>query len=132
MYSVDGEVNKGNPFTPAVGLPLNEQFLYRFSALEEMVRSGFRRIDEGMDRLQKDIHDRQIEVNDRINTLDRETAETFAFKRARIDKLTDRVAELETWSKVLTARLSIAFGTVIIVWTIVAPYIRGLIGIPNG
>lgn len=142
-YNVDPEQNKVNPFTPDQAMSLNDQFIYRFSALEETVRSGFRRVDENLNRLTNDLHDRHIEINDRISKLDKEfsealvtmekkNTEALAFKRARIDGVTQRVSDLETWSKVLTARLSIAFGAVLCVWTVIAPYIRNVLGVPNG
>jgi hypothetical protein len=132
MYSVDKEANKDNPFTPSPDLPLREQFLYRFSALEEAVRSGFRRLDERMDRLQSELHDRHLEVNDRVSSLEHEFHETIAFKRQRIDGLEKRIIDLETWSKVVTARFAVILAVITVVWTIVAPVIRAAIGVPNG
>lgn len=131
-YSMDSDQNKENPFSPSPDLPLREQFLYRFSALEEAVRSGFRRIDERMDRMQTELHDRHIEINDRVTVIDRETREQFAFKRARIDALTERVSALETWSKVVTARFAVLLAVVTVAWTILAPFIRSALGVPNG
>lgn len=131
-YSNNSDENKENPFSPSPDLPLREQFLYRFSALEEAVRSGFRRIDERMDRMQTELHDRHIEINDRVTIIDRETREQFAFKRARIDALSERLTALETWSKVVTARFAVLLGVVTVVWTIVAPFLRNILGVPNG
>jgi hypothetical protein len=133
MYSPDDpKANKDNPFTPSPDLPLREQFLYRFSALEEAVRSGFRRLDERMDRFQTEIHDRHIEVNTRITHLEVDTREQFAFKRQRVDGLEKRVAELETWSKVVTARFAVLLAVVTVAWTVLAPFLRNIIGVSNG
>src|SRR3982751_1233524 len=100
MYTPDDpKANRDNPFSPSPDLPLREQFLYRFSALEEAVRSGFRRLDERMDRIQTEIHDRTLEINDRQKQFEIEVNERFLIKRTNIDKLKDRVQELETWSK---------------------------------
>jgi hypothetical protein len=131
MYSVDKDSNKENPFTPSPDLPLREQFLYRFSALEEAVRSGFRRLDERMDRIQTEIHDRQLEVNTRLNDIEKDFRENLAFKRARIDKLEMRISELETWSKVVTARFAVILAVVTVVWTLIAPVLRNMIGVPS-
>lgn len=132
MYSVDKDANKDNPFSPSPDLPLREQFLYRFSALEEAVRSGFRRLDERMDRVQVELHDRHIELNDRINNVEKATVEQFAFKRQRIDKIEARLVEIETWSKVVTARFAVILAVITIAWTLIAPFIRSAVGIPNG
>ena len=132
MYSPDKDANKDNPFTPSGDFPIREQFLYRFSALEEACRSGFRRIDERMDRLQSELHDRHVEMNLRMDRLESETNETFKIKRARIDATEKRLTDLETWSKVLTARFAVILAVVMAVWTVLAPLIRGVIGVPNG
>lgn len=132
MYSMDKDSNKENPFTPSGDFPIREQFLYRFSALEEACRSGFRRLDERMDRLQSDLHDRHVEMNDRLSTFERETIDQFKVKRARIDATEKRLTDLETWSKVLTARFAVILAVVMAVWTVLAPVIRNAIGIANG
>lgn len=132
MYSMSKDANQDNPFSPSPDLPLREQFLYRFSALEEAVRSGFRRIDERMDRMQIELHDRHIEINDRVTGLEKTTQDQFAFKRARIDKVEQRVNDLETWSKVVTARFAVLLAVITVAWTLIAPFIRSVIGIPNG
>lgn len=131
MYSPDSKANRENPFTPSPDLPLREQFLYRFSALEEAVRSGFHRIDERMDRIQSDIHDRQLEVNNQITAISNDFRENLAFKRARIDGLEKKINELETWSKVVTARFAVILAVLTVVWTVVAPMIRSILGVPN-
>ena len=133
MYSPDDpNSNRDNPFTPSPDLPLREQFLYRFSALEEAVRSGFRRLDERMDRFQTEIHDRNIEVNARITAVENNTESKFIIKRARLDAVEKRIIELETWSKVVTARFAVILAVVTVAWTVLAPFIRNMLGVPNG
>jgi len=142
-YSSDKDANKENPYSPSRAMSIEDQFLYRFSALEESVRSGFRRMDENFNRMQAEIHDRDLAVHSRITEVEKEMRDQFSFKRARIDRLVSegaiarkeiekRITELETWSKVLTARFAVILAVVTVVWTLAAPLIRGLIGIPNG
>lgn len=139
---MDADQNKANPITPSE-VTLADQLLYRVASLDATVQSGFRRIDEGMERLRSDFHESQLATNDRINALDKEMHETFAFKRARIDNLVEkgevtktkfeeRISNLETWKAVATARVAVIVGGLFILWTFIAPTIRALIGIPNG
>ena len=87
-YSPDHpEENKQNAFSPSHQMNITEQLLYKIAALDASVQSGFRRIDEKMDRFQTDLHDSQISTNDRINNLDKEMNEAILRKRTRIDKL---------------------------------------------
>lgn len=140
---MDGDANKKNPYTPDRAMSIDEQFLYRFSGLEEAVRSGFRRLDEKVDRLQKDLHEAQLSVNDRISQLDKETTEQFAAKRIRIDGLVKdgavaktliekRISDIETWQKVIMARFSVALTALVIFWTLFGPIVRNFLGISNG
>lgn len=139
-YSVNSEDNKRNPSSPAASMSLTEQLLYRIAALDASVNSGFRRIDEKMDRFQTDLHDSQISTNDRINQLDKEVTEAILRKRTRIDELEraiqkqcqlddKRMTEIETWQKVLIARMSVAGALIVGVWTFVAPVLRQAVGL---
>jgi len=95
-----------------------------------------------MDRFQTDLHDSQIATNDRINRLDKETNEALLRKRARVDKLeetqrancheiNERIHQVESWQKVLTARMTLAGGAIVVIWTFVAPVIRTAFGLGN-
>jgi hypothetical protein len=141
-YSVDSDHNKDNSRTPSE-MGLTDQVLYRVASLDASVQTGFRRIDEGMERLRADFHDAQLAVNERISKLDKDVHEQLAFKRARIDglvkegagvreKIEGRITALETWQKVMLARASIVFGAIIALWTFIAPTLRNLLGIANG
>lgn len=131
-YSMDVEENMKNPASPSEQIPMTEQFLYRFASLESSVNSGFRRLDERLNRFQEDLHESQIITNDRINNIDKEFHEALAFKRVRIDNLQQRVQDLETWQKVIMARVGIIIAAVAVVWTFIAPVLRNLIGVSNG
>lgn len=132
-YSLDdNEANRENPFSPSPAASLSEQILYKMASLDTAVHQGFRRLDEKMDRLQSDVHDTHLEINERITKVESDLKSTNEFKRQRIDKLEARIYELETWSKVLMARVSVIIAVVIAVWTVAAPFIRNLLGIPNG
>lgn len=131
-YSVDGEDNKRNAHTPSEYMTMNDQLLYKLAALDASMNAGFRRLDEKMDRFQSDLHDSQIAANDRINTLDKDMTEQFAFKRARLDKLTDRVTAVETWQRVSMARVAVALSVILILWTVFGPAVRTALGLPNG
>jgi hypothetical protein len=141
-YSTDSDLNKENPATPSE-FSLGSQLLYRVASLDSTVQQGFRRVDEGMDRLRSDFHEAQLATNDRINNLDKEMHETFALKRARIDGLVEkgnvskaeidkRLVELETWKAVAVAKISVLIGILFIAWTFLAPTLRNLLGIANG
>lgn len=153
-YSLDPTANKENAFSPSSVFSMTEQLLYKLAALDASVHSGFRRMDEKMDRFQSDLHDSQISANDRISALDKETADRFSHKRQRLDEIdrrinneviksedkvrencleiNKRVQELETWNKVLMARAGIVGAMVLAAWTFVAPIIRTAFGVANG
>lgn len=152
-YSTDSDQNKENPVSPST-IVLQDQLLYKLASLDASVQSGFRRLDEKMDRLQTDMHDRHIEMNDRINQLDKETAESFLRKRERMDRIEEwirrekqeglqryeercnttdkRLNDIETWQKVLLARVGVAVTALVVIWTLLGPSIRNLLGISNG
>lgn len=147
---MDIEANKENPVSPSSVYSMTEQMLYKLAALDASVQSGFRRIDEKMDRFQADLHNGQIATNDRINALDKEMTESFTRKRQRLDELdkvvqrvaieaedrsrrhcediNHRVGKVEEWQKILTARMTIIGGGILAVWTFVAPAIRTAFG----
>lgn len=131
-YNVDPKENKDNAWSPSEHLTVNEQLMYRLAALDASVTSGFRRLDEKMDRFQTDLHESQIETNDRINKIESEYRSAIALKRARIDALEKRTTVMETWSQVLMGKVTIAVAAVIMLWTFIAPTIRGILGISNG
>jgi hypothetical protein len=112
-------------------MTMNDQLLYKLAALDASMAAGFRRLDEKMDRFQSDLHDSQIAANDRINQLDKEVTEQFAFKRARIDKIETRIGDVETWQKVSMARVAVALSIILILWTVFGPAVRSAIGLPN-
>lgn len=130
-YSVDPQANKENATSPSVYLSMTEQLLYKIAALDASVQSGFRRIDEKMDRFQTDLHESQINLNDRINQLDKEFGEAILFKRQRIDALEKRINELE--NAISTAKAQFAAGALVvtIIWTLFGPAIRHVFGIPG-
>jgi hypothetical protein len=121
-----------NPFAPSDHISLNEQLLYRIASLDASVREGFRRVDERLDRFQSDIHENQIASITRINEVDTDLQKFKEFKRLRVDGLEKRIGEMETWSKVMMARVGILITTVAIIWTVLGPTIRTVLGISNG
>ncbi len=142
-YSVDPEENKRNPNSPSEYLTMNEQLMYKLASLDAAVQGGFRRLDEKMDRFQSDLHESQIATNDRISELDKEFTAAIAAKRARIDTLVKegdivrsgyekRIVELETWQKVVMAKIGLMVSGVTAAWVLAAPTIRSFLGISNG
>src|SRR5690349_16330442 len=135
-YSTDPEENMSNPFTPSDNISLNEQLLYRIASLDASVREGFRRVDERLDRFQSDLHENQIASLQRINEVDTDLQKFKEFKRLRVDSiekdLGKRIGDIETWSKVLMARVGVLITGVAIVWTILGPTLRTILGISNG
>ena len=121
-----------NPFTPSDNISLNEQLLYRIASLDASVREGFRRVDERLDRFQSDLHENQIASINRINEVDTDLQKFKEFKRLRVDGIEKRVGELETWTKVMMARVGILITGVAIIWTVLGPTIRAVLGISNG
>ncbi len=122
---------------------MNEQLMYKLASLDAAVTGGFRRLDEKMDRFQSDLHDTQMQTNDRIGQLDKEFAAAIAAKRTRIDGLVQegqtarkevekRITDLETWKHVLVAKMTVACTAVIAVWTVLAPTVREFLGVSNG
>lgn len=123
-------------------LSMDMQLISKLSSLESTVLAGFRRLDEKMDRFQTDLHESQIQTNDRINTLDKEFNAALAFKRQRIDALEKDLrdaenemqvglAEINTWQQVAMAKVGIVVTVFGLVWVVLAPTIRGLLGIPG-
>jgi hypothetical protein len=128
--------------SPSEYLTMNEQLMYKLASLDAAVQGGFRRLDEKMDRFQHDLHEGQIQTNDRISELDKEFTAAIRAKRERIDGLvkeaeivkaeyTKRLVALETWREVAVAKVTMAVGVVVGLWTLVAPAVRGLLGISN-
>lgn len=95
-YSMDKEANKQNATSPSPFMSLHEQLIYKLAALDSALQSGFRRLDEKMDRFQADLHDNQIETNDRINRLENDVNARFLLKRGRIDALEKRINSIDT------------------------------------
>lgn len=122
---------------------MQEQIIAKLASLETNVSSGFRRLDEKMDRFQADMHDGQIRLNDKINDLDREFGTKIALKKERIDNLAangevtktnteKRLVDVETWQKVIMARVGLLVGGATILFTLLGPSIRDFMGISNG
>jgi DNA anti-recombination protein RmuC len=153
-YAVDDpESNKENPVSPSVYMSMTEQLLYKIAALDASVNQGFRRIDERLDRVQTDLHESQVTINNRISELDKEFSEDILRKRQRIDdlekrilamkaeaeeryrvrcELTDRrINDIETWQKVIVGKASIVLTLGFAFWTVFAPTIRHFFGISN-
>jgi dGTP triphosphohydrolase len=128
-YSVDSDENKENPASPSRYMTINEQLMYKLAALDASMQSGFRRLDEKMDRFQTDLHQSQIETNDRINELDKEFTEAIAFRRITTEAVSQRVSELEIWSKVLMARIAVGITVLALLWTVFAPTVQHWIGV---
>ena len=121
-----------NPFTPSDNISLNEQLLYRIASLDASVREGFRRVDERLDRFQSDLHENQITSLNKINEVDTDLQKFKEFKRLRVDSIEKRVGEMETWQKVIMARVSVLITAVAIIWTVLGPTLRSILGISNG
>ena len=141
-YSLDSEANRHNAHSPSEHLTVNEQLLYKLAALDSAVTQGFRRLDEKMTRFQSDLHENQINTNDRINTLDKEFREAIALKRSRIDALVGeslvratasdlRLTALETWKQVAIAKIGLFMSLVGAVWVFFAPSVRDFFHISN-
>jgi hypothetical protein len=131
------------PIAPQEYLTMNEQLMYKLASLDQAVQGGFRRLDEKMDRFQHDLHEGQIQTNDRISELDKEFTAAIRAKRERIDNLVKeseivkaayekRMVALETWREVAVAKVTMVTATVVGLWTLVAPAVRSLLGISNG
>jgi predicted nucleic acid-binding Zn-ribbon protein len=125
---MNSEENKQNAFTPSHSMSFQEQLIYKIAALDASMQSGFRRLDEKMDRFQTDLHDNQIETNDRINKLDNETTAHFVLKRARIDKIQEQMEELRQWRTVLTTRMAMVGFGAFAVWAVIGQPIQNLMG----
>lgn len=141
-YSLDSDANKENAQSPSHYYTVTEQLLYKIAALDASVQQGFRRIDEKMDRFQTDLHESQIAVNDRINRLDKETAEAFLRKRQRLDQIEakerkrceevdERFTKIETWQSVSKAQVALLLMGITVIWVIFAPTIRHIFGLPG-
>lgn len=128
--------------TASEQMSMNEQLLYKLAGIDAAMQSGFRRIDEKMDRFQTDLHESQISTNDRINSLDKEVHETFLRKRARMDGQDKLIAELKakhesdyneikTWQQVVVAKVGVISTSIALVWVLFAPTIRDFLGISN-
>lgn len=117
--------------TPMELRSVTDQLMVKLAALGASVESGFRRLDEKMDRFQTDLHDAQLATNDRINALDKETAEAFAHKRSRIDDLNKRIHTIETWQAVAMAKVGAIVAAASIALTLFGPSIRVALGVPN-
>lgn len=140
-YSVDSDKNKENPVTPSV-FGLSEQLLYKIASLDSAVQSGFRRIDENIERIRTDLHDSQLRTNDKVNEVDKRVTADIVHICNRLDtkdregrilveKYNDRMHAVETWQKVAMARASIIGAAIVIVWTFVAPTLRAVLGVPS-
>lgn len=130
------------PDGPQEYLTMNEQLMYKLASLDQAVQGGFRRLDEKMDRFQHDLHEGQIQTNDRISELDKEFTAAIRAKRERIDGLvkeseivkaeyTKRLIALETWREVAVAKVSLLITVMGAVWVFAAPTIRDLLHISN-
>lgn len=119
---------------------MNVQLVSKIASLESTVLAGFRRLDEKMDRFQSDLHESQLSTNDRINNLDKEFNQNLAFKRQRIDALErDQhelrnemqigLSEVNTWQQVAMAKVGIIVTVFGLVWVVLAPTIRNILGI---
>lgn len=137
-YSMDPEANKQNPSTPSPLMTLHEQLIYKLAALDASMQSGFRRLDEKMDRFQSDLHDSQIEVNDRINQLRSETDATVLREHTRINALEikqenqckniqSQVDELKNWKTVLTTRMAMVGFGAFAVWAVIGQPVQQLV-----
>jgi len=131
-YSMDSDENQRNAQSPSPLMSMHEQLIYKIAALDASMQSGFRRLDEKMDRFQTDLHDNQIETNDRINRLESETTAHFLLKRQRIDALEKRMGETETWQKIAVARTAGAMGIVTVFWLLFGRFVQDLmVGVVN-
>lgn len=122
---------------------MQEQVIAKLSSLEASMSSGFRRLDEKMDRFQSDLHNTTIDTNAKIAALDKEIANKFEFKRKRIDalvasgetvkeKLEARINVLETWKQVVLGKIAALVTVLTGVWILLAPTIRQIMGVSNG
>jgi hypothetical protein len=69
-----------------------------------------------MDRFQNDLHENQIETNNRMNKLENEVALHVNTRNLLIEAVEGRVGKLETWQAVATAKVSVALAVVIVAW----------------
>lgn len=130
------------PFTNSEQVSMQGQVLYKLAALETAMSLGFQRLDEKMTRFQNDLHDNQLATNDRINRLDKEMTATFIVKRQLIEALKaegslakaevdKRLVEVETWQKIAMAKVGVMMAAIALIWLVVAPTIRAVLGINN-
>jgi hypothetical protein len=141
MYSPDPKANRENSETPSPLISLHEQLIYKIASLDAAVQQGFRRLDERMDRMQTDLHDNQINFNDRLVRLESDIDSRFMVKRTRLDNLekdfrefkgavatNDRVTALERWRDIATARVAAVGGVFIIIWAIISKPVENFMG----
>lgn len=141
--------------SPSPAMPFQEQLIYKLAALDASVQSGFRRLDDRIERIQSDLHDSQMNVNDRINRLDNEVQAGFLRKRTRLDALEkdvmhrheiqaeidkvchrldlgkDRLEQIERWQGKIVAQGAVVLAVLAIFWTFFSPAIRHMFGIPG-
>lgn len=121
---------------------MNEQLLYKLASLAAEVQSGFRRLDEKMNRFQSDLHESQLSTNDRINALDREFHEKILLEQNRVTQLEKdlretkfeqqhNVNELRTWQHVAMAKVGVLTTVIALVWIILGPTLKSIIGISS-
>lgn len=146
---MDSNENKKNSETPSPFMSLPEQLIYKIAALDAAVQSGFRRLDEKMDRFQSDLHENQIETNDRINRLESSVDARFLLKRSRIDavekrlnaidsierrivsvdNLETKIEALENWKTAIVAKFSGILVVLFAAWAVFGNQIRTFIGV---
>lgn len=149
---MDKDANRVNSETPSPMVSFDNQIVYRLGTLEATISNSLRRLDEKFDRLQSELHDRHVESTAALTALSHSVDNRFALKRTRIDgiqkelnevknkaevvaeaksevdKLCDRMDRAEKWQTILTTRISVIGGTVILLWTIFGDYVRQAIG----
>lgn len=122
---------------------MQEQIISKLASLETNVSTGFKHLDEKMSRFQTDLHKSQLDAAEKIADLDKEFTAKMEFKRAKIDTLVAngetvksnierRLIDIETWQKVVMARVGLIAGSATVVFTLLGPTIRQLFGISNG
>jgi hypothetical protein len=97
-------------------LNLHEQLIYKIAQLDASMQMGFRRLDEKMDRFQSDLHESQIETNNRINKVENEIALQVNTRNLQVEAVEARIGKLETWQAIATAKVSVALAVVIVGW----------------
>lgn len=84
---MDPEANKRNSETPSPGMAMENQLVYKIASLESALSNSLRRLDEKLDRMQTELHDRHVESAQELSRFASSVESRLTLKRARMDAL---------------------------------------------